>query len=439
MRKIHILKITVVFVSVFIIVFLSVFAGCKIKETDDGGDEEEPTEFYVSVNGNDSNEGSQSSPWRTIQHALDLLEPGHTLTILPGTYKETLHLTRSGSATKRIYIKGQSYSTTLIDGTDVEEDLFFIEDAKYIEISELTFSDAPRAAIRLSNSDYVAIRNCLIADNGKWGIFTDFSNNTTIDTCDIYGSLEEHGIYISNSSDDAVIRSCLVHHNAGSGIQINADPSMGGDGISYDCLIDSNLVYENGTSGGAAINLASVRESTIQNNVVVYNYAGGIAAWDDEQGWQWGCKDLVIIHNTVYFRPTEGRWALSMKNGSTGAIVYNNILAGGRRGGFEFNADVLRDIQIDYNIYYRYNSTRVVTIEDSNEYTLNQWRSSGYDLHSISDTPSSLFQDTGSGNFRLRNNSSAIDFGYDLGLDHDFEGDTRPQGDGPDNGADEVE
>lgn len=438
MRKKHILKITVVFVSVFIVVFLSFFAGCKIENTDNGDDEEPPTEFYVSVNGNDSNDGSQAHPWRTIQHGLDVLEPGHTLTIMPGTYEEALHMTRSGTSTKKIYIKGQSYTTTLIDGSDVQQDLFYIEEANYIEVSELTFTNAPRAAVRLSHSDHILVRNCIVANNGKWGIFTDFSDHTTLSNLDVYGSEEEHGIYISNSSDDVVIRNSLIHHNYACGIQINADPSMGGDGISYDCLIENNLIYENGWGGGAAINLASVRDTTIQNNIVALNYAGGIAAWDDGQGWQWGSKDLIIIHNTVYFRPTEGRWALSLKNGSTGAAVYNNIFAGGRSGGFELNTNVLQDIEIDYNIYYRFNSSRVVSIEDVNEYTLQQWRTSGYDRHSIADEPSDLFKDPGNGNFRLSSTSNAIDMGIDVGLDHDFEGDTRPQGAGPDVGADEV-
>lgn len=423
----------------FLAGFLIVFSACKVETTDDGnnGDDEPSTAFYVSTNGSDSNDGSRNTPWGTIQYALDQLEPGHTLTILPGTYNEEPVMSRSGAANNKIYIKGQSLDTTLLDGSNADRDLFFVEDADYIEISNLTISGAPRAGVRLSRSNNIEIRNCLIANNGTWGIFTDFSDDTTISNCDVYGSVEEHGIYISNSSDNAIIRNNLVHHNHGSGIQINADPSMGGDGISSACLIENNLVYENGWGGGAAINLASVRESTIRNNIVAYNYAGGIAAWDDGQGWQWGCKDLIIVHNTIYFRPLEGRWALSLKNGSTGASVYNNILCGGGRGGFEFNSNVLAGIEIDYNIYYRFNSAFVVSIEDGSEYTMQRWRSTLYDVNSFFDVPGSLFLDAAGGNFHLDGLSSAIDRGIDVGLDQDFEGDARPQGAGPDIGADE--
>ena len=40
--------------------------------------------------------------------------------------------------------------------------------------------------------------------------------------------------------------------------------------------------------------------------------------------------------------------------------------------------------------------------------------------------------------FHLKNGSAAVDMGIDKGLAYDFEGDARPQGAGPDVGADEI-
>lgn len=413
---------------------------CKIITDDDGGDGSGSTTsatYYVSPGGSDDNDGSANSPWLTIQHGLDNLEPGDTLSINAGIYNETLYLDRSGSENKKIYIKGKSFDTVILDGISVDRDLFFVENAEYIEISGMTFTRAPRAGLRLSYAHHVEIRNCVFAGNGRWGVFTDFSDFTIIENCEAYGSLEEHGIYISNSSDNAVIRNSLVHHNYASGIQINADPSMGGDGISSDCLIENNLIYENGWGGGAAINLASVRNTTIQNNMIYWNYAGGIAAWDDDQGIPWGCKNLLIIHNTVYFRPYEGRWALSLKNGSTDAQIYNNILAGGRSGGFEFNTNCLSGAKIDYNIYYRANSVYIVINEGVRSYTIAQWQGAGYDRHSITDSPQNLFVTTATADLHLKSSANAVNMAIDQGLTYDFEGDTRPYGSSPDVGADE--
>ncbi|MGA2746584.1 MAG: DUF1565 domain-containing protein, partial [Candidatus Sulfotelmatobacter sp.] len=42
--------------------------------------------FYVSTTGNDSNPGSQSAPWRTIQHAAETVRPGSTVNVRGGVY-----------------------------------------------------------------------------------------------------------------------------------------------------------------------------------------------------------------------------------------------------------------------------------------------------------------------------------------------------------------
>ncbi len=429
---------TVVLVLVCTACFLLNLTGCKVGDTDGNGNGDGGGgEYYVSPGGSDSDSGSRTSPWGTVQYALDQVQPGDILTIMPGTYEEALTLNRSGSEGKHIKIQGQSFSNTVLDGGNVARDLFFLDHAGYVEISNLTFARAPRAGLRLSYSNRVKVVNCVFANNGKWGIFTDFSDNTTIENIEVYGSQEEHGIYISNSSDYAEIRNNIVHHNRASGIQINADPSMGGDGISSGCIIENNLVYENGWDGGAAINLASVRDSQIRNNMVYYNYAGGIAGWDDGQGLNWGCKNLEIIHNTIYFRPLEGRWAISLKNGSTDATIRNNLLIGGAHGGFEFNTNSRVGIDIDYNIYYRYNSNYVVSGEDVGNYTLGHWKSAGFDLNSWTDLPQNLFVNMNSGDIHIKASASAVDRGSDQGLTYDFEGDPRPNGAGPDIGADE--
>ena len=430
---------------IILLCFFFVFAGCGTQAAggdnndngNNGGNDDKDADFYVSVNGDDGNDGSKENPWRTIQHGLDNIQPGQVLQIDAGTYKESLYLDRSGTKDKKIRIKGESTAAVVLDGVGIQKDLFFIEDARYIKISNLTIKNAPRAALRLSYSHFIEILDCVFADNGYWGVFTDFSDDTTIENCEAYGSVEEHGIYISNSSDNAVIRNNVVHHNFAGGIQLNADPSMGGDGISSGCLIENNLVYENGRGGGAAINLASVRNSHIRNNMIYHNYAGGIAAWDDGQGLQWGSKKLTIIHNTIYFRSGEGRWALSLKNGSSGARIYNNILCGGRGGGFEFNTDCLDGIRIDYNIYFRFNSGLMVAEEDVREYTLTKWQQLNYDLHSVRGNPGDIFENLSSSDLHLKNGAAALDMGIDQGLGYDFEGDTRPQGAGPDIGADE--
>src|SRR5450759_5103393 len=60
-------------------------------------------ELHVSVNGNDSNDGSPSKPYRTISAAAAVAQPGDAITVHEGTYRERVTPPRGGeSDSKRI-------------------------------------------------------------------------------------------------------------------------------------------------------------------------------------------------------------------------------------------------------------------------------------------------------------------------------------------------
>lgn len=63
--------------------------------------------YYVSPSGLDSNAGtSVATPFRTIQHALDLAVPGTEIRLAPGIYKESLVTRTAGTAGDPIVIQG---------------------------------------------------------------------------------------------------------------------------------------------------------------------------------------------------------------------------------------------------------------------------------------------------------------------------------------------
>src|ERR1700734_3534464 len=55
--------------------------------------------FYVSTTGNDSNPGTETAPWRTIQHAADTVRAGSTVNVQGGVYEELVSINKSGNAT----------------------------------------------------------------------------------------------------------------------------------------------------------------------------------------------------------------------------------------------------------------------------------------------------------------------------------------------------
>jgi hypothetical protein len=54
--------------------------------------------FYVATSGDDSNAGTQASPWRTVQHAADTARAGSTVNVRGGIYEELVSINRSGNA-----------------------------------------------------------------------------------------------------------------------------------------------------------------------------------------------------------------------------------------------------------------------------------------------------------------------------------------------------
>ncbi len=140
---------------------------------------------------------------------------------------------------------------------------------------------------------------------------TSFSDYTTVENCESYGAVNEHGIYISNSSDYPIIRGNRLHHNNGCGLHMNGDISMGGDGVISYALVEDNIIYENGAGGGSGINMDGVTHSIIRNNLLYNNHASGISLYQIDGGS--GSHDNRVLNNTIVMA-SDGRWGINIPN-----------------------------------------------------------------------------------------------------------------------------
>jgi hypothetical protein len=394
--------------------------------------------YYVSPTGNDASAGSSSAPWRTLQHAANTVIAGDTVMIKNGAYAG-FRAQSSGSPGLPITFKSETGASVVVNDTVPNAwhgSIIEIEEYDWWVIDGLEVTGAPdNAGIDIREAEHVTVRNCYCHHNRKWGIFTGFAEYFTAEYNECSNSYIEHGIYHSNSGDNAIIRYNTCHHNNACGIQINADPwTEKGDHISSNCTVSHNVLYENGNAGGAAINLASVRDSLIANNLIYSNHAGGIAAWDDDAGTQWGSKNNKYYNNTVHM-PSYGRWAINLKNGSTDCKVYNNILIheNSARGGLEIDTSSLTGFLSDYNIL-----AQVMVCIDEEETTMSlvAWQSTyARDAHSFSQTAGQTFLSPGS-DYHLLVTALAIDAGSTLPeITDDLDGNARPQGTAYDIGA----
>ena len=396
----------------------------------------------VSPDGSDDNPGTQDLPWRQLSHAAEVAGPGSVVEVLNGTYQSpVIFAGAKGSAQAPIVFRAVGGGAT-VDGAGADgsawdkRDAIYIYESSHIIIHGLSESGASRAGARVSLSDHVTIQGCVFGDNGTWGIFTDFADDLNLLGNECFGSGKEHGIYHSNSGDRALIAGNWCHHNSACGIQINADPSMsaGGDGISSDCVIERNLIHDNNVNGGAGINLASVRNSRIRNNVLFSNLATGIGMWDDGQGSQWGCQDNVVEHNTVVFNPGEGRFCVTVWNGSTGNVIRNNVFLSGARGSISFTEDSLPGLSTDYNLYFSKDGWHLFEDDPKQQkYNFDQFKELGGDANSAKGLP--VFVDEAAGDYSLADGSPGKDQGVDSGLTECYDGSPRPEGDGYDMGA----
>ncbi len=76
-------------------------------------------DYYVSVSGNDVDEGSLAHPFKTIQHAAQLMVAGDNCYIRAGTYRETVTPARSGSAAAPLTFQPYGTEAVTISGADV--------------------------------------------------------------------------------------------------------------------------------------------------------------------------------------------------------------------------------------------------------------------------------------------------------------------------------
>ncbi|GAB62034.1 hypothetical protein KSU1_C0438 [Candidatus Jettenia caeni] len=73
--------------------------------------------YYVATNGNDSNSGSLSNPWKTIEKSIEKLQPGDTLYLRSGTYYESqIEINNHGEKSNWITIKNYADESVAIDG-----------------------------------------------------------------------------------------------------------------------------------------------------------------------------------------------------------------------------------------------------------------------------------------------------------------------------------
>jgi len=190
--------------------------------------------YYVATTGSDENDGSQQSPWRTLQHAADAVKAGETVLVRGGTYKENVTFKNSGSATTG-YITFQAYpgEIPVISGEESKSStLVEFNNADYIifdgfELTKLRTSDPNKylAGIRVINSS----SNIIIQNNHLYSIeHTGTKGNA-------------HGIVIYGDKNTA-IKNIKIYNNYLHDLILGSSEALMVDGNVDGFLIENNTI-----------------------------------------------------------------------------------------------------------------------------------------------------------------------------------------------------
>jgi len=187
---------------------------------------------------------------------------------------------------------------------------------------------------------------------------------------------------------------------------------MGGDGVLSQGLVEDNIIYGNGISGGAAINMTHVQDVIVRNNLIYGNEAAGITFYDyiETATPEQQCKRAVILNNTIVFMPRKGRACVNIQVTAQKVLMAGNILVGGgTRGVVEMHTEYLATVVADHNLYWGACDNRWVD-RGSEQMDWQRWRSlSGQDAGSLVADP--LFALTDTADFTLQATSAAVDLG----------------------------
>lgn len=383
---------------------------------------------FISNNGNDANSGlSWTSAYATIQAAANIVDAGDTVWVENGNYAGFDIRAVDGTASSPIVFMAFGSEVIIDQAGPIREDGINVEGVDYVEINGFQVQGMVNGGngIRLVLSDGCIVRHCYTDNNDNRGIFTGFTDDILIEYNICSNTLDEHGIYVSNSSDRPIVRFNQSFGNNRIGIHFNGDLSAGGDGIISDARVYGNIIYDNNLAAG--INMDGVENPWIYNNLIFNNHsAQGIVLF--QQDGAIPSSGAKVFNNTIIV-PDDGRWGILVKQDcQINTEIYNNIIINNHAWRGCIAVEDTDQFSSDYNIV----NNKMSASGDGSSVNLSDWQNLGFDPNSIlADTEALIFIDPLGSDFHLLESSQAIDAGSAFVSNivaTDLEGISRPQG-----------
>ena len=270
--------------------------------------------IYVSMSGNDNNNGSRDAPVATIAKAIEIANTGKII-ILNGQYI----ITNTLKVNKTLSIEGKG--NVVIDGNSLR----ILENTANLNLTNIKFTNAKSAfASAILNEGNMTIDTCSFYSNKATGTsngnIINNKANLTINNCDFYENIASRGAIASQSKSKLLINNSKFHNNDMTSITTTY-------GIIYSNSADVVVVNTNFTDNkakiGGAIYVTRASSSTTGTlNVLNCIFKNNIANIGNG-GAIFTARTLTNIENTTFINNTAIK---SFNNvGGNGGAIYQSI------------------------------------------------------------------------------------------------------------------
>lgn len=270
-------------------------------------------EFFVSVTGDDSNDGkSQATAWATFDRAWPKLQPGDTLTILDGTYRQQLRPTTSGDPSQPILIRALHDGRVVVDGEGVRAACRIAGASSTQRLHDLDLegvrcinpadtSAGGETAVLLYHVDRVRVRrvSARASNDGVFGMF-DTTNSVLEDVAAFGGGV----LFGLSSNFNATVRRCYGRWTTGPTYYGAVVSIAGSDALVENCVAEAITPRSNYISGY----IVSTNSTPANNNRFIANVARSLdgsfaATWGSGGDNVYSAGTLVrdsVAINSVY-------------------------------------------------------------------------------------------------------------------------------------------
>ena len=318
--------------------------------------------FYVATTGSDSNPGTQSAPWRTVQRAADTARAGSIVNVRGGIYEELVNINASGNASDG-FITLRSYpgETAVLDATRFtptgRQAVLTIHNQSYVRIEGFEIRNFRTAIHRLSPLGISVMgsgSHIELLKNNVHHIEQTFDGRDAPGHGDNGFGIAVYGTDAKMPITDLIIDGNEVHH-----LKTGSSESLVVNGNVTNFRITHNVVHDNNNIGIDVIGFErtapdpavdQARDGVVSGNLVYNIHSRGNPAYQNEENsdgiYVDGGTRILIEQNVIHDDDFGIELASEHKDRATSYITARNNLiyhchtAGVSIGGYAPSADI---------------------------------------------------------------------------------------------------